>query len=262
MVAPAARRRIAPARRLRGRFRLPGDKSLSHRLAILAALAEGTSRFGNFSTAGDCRSTLSCLEALGAQIAVDAEGAVSVTGGGPGALHAAPHPLDAGNSGSTLRMLAGVLAARPFTSVLDGDASLRGPARRAGGRAAARDGRARRHHGRPAPRHDRRRPARGHDSHPGHPQRPGEDGDPARRPAGRRADHGHGARGQPRPHRAPAPLLRRAGVEDGPERRRPGRRASHAVRHGRARRSLQRGVPRRGRPHRARRAACASKACC
>ncbi len=124
MVAPGAFRRIVPARRLRGRFRLPGDKSLSHRLAILAALAEGTSRFGNFSTAGDCRSTLGCLEALGARVAVDA-GAVSIAGGGPGALHAAPHPLDAGNSGSTLRMLAGVLAARPFRSVLDGDASLR-----------------------------------------------------------------------------------------------------------------------------------------
>lgn len=126
MVASGASRRIVPARRLRGRFRLPGDKSLSHRLAILAALAEGTSRFGNFSTAGDCRSTLACLEALGARVAVDAPGrAVSIAGGGPGALHAAAHPLDAGNSGSTLRMLAGVLAARPFRSVLDGDASLR-----------------------------------------------------------------------------------------------------------------------------------------
>ena len=126
MVAPGAGRRIVPARRLRGRFRLPGDKSLSHRLAILAALAEGTSRFGNFSTAGDCGSTLACLEALGVGVVVDAPaGTVSVTGSGPGALHAAAHPLDAGNSGSTLRMLAGVLAARPFTSVLDGDASLR-----------------------------------------------------------------------------------------------------------------------------------------
>jgi 3-phosphoshikimate 1-carboxyvinyltransferase len=125
MVAPAAGRRIVPARRLGGRYRLPGDKSLSHRLAIFAALAEGTSRFGNFSTAGDCRSTLACLEALGARMAVETDGAVSVTGGGPGALHAAAHPLDAGNSGSTLRMLAGMLAGRPFPSVLDGDASLR-----------------------------------------------------------------------------------------------------------------------------------------
>jgi 3-phosphoshikimate 1-carboxyvinyltransferase len=126
MVAPAARRRIVPARHLRGRFRLPGDKSLSHRLAIFGALAEGTSRFGNFSSAGDCRSTLGCLEALGVRVDVAADGAIYVTGGGPSALHAPAHPLDAGNSGSTLRMLAGVLAARPFTSVLDGDASLRG----------------------------------------------------------------------------------------------------------------------------------------
>lgn len=126
MVAPAARRRIVPARHLRGRFRLPGDKSLSHRLAIFAALADGTSRFGNFSSAGDCRSTLDCLEGLGVRVDVAADGALYITGGGPAALHAPAHPLDAGNSGSTLRMLAGVLAARPFTSVLDGDASLRG----------------------------------------------------------------------------------------------------------------------------------------
>ena len=124
MVALAGSRRIGPARRLRGQFRLPGDKSLSHRLAILAALAEGTSRFGNFSTAGDCRSTLACLEALGVGVTLD--DAVSIAGRGPGGLHAPAAPLDAGNSGSTLRMLAGVLAGRPFRSVLDGDASLRG----------------------------------------------------------------------------------------------------------------------------------------
>ena len=126
MVAPGGWTRIAPARRLRGRFRLPGDKSLSHRLAILAALAEGTSHFADFSTAHDCRSTLSCLEALGVPVNHDPSGRVlSIAGAGPGALRAAPHPLDAGNSGSTLRMLAGVLAGRPFASVLDGDASLR-----------------------------------------------------------------------------------------------------------------------------------------
>jgi len=150
MVASGAWRRIAPARRLRGRFGLPGDKSLSHRLAILAALAEGTSRFGNFSTAGDCGSTLTCLEALGARVTVDGPGrAVSIAAGGPGALHAAAHPLDAGNSGSTLRMLAGVLAGRPFPSVLDGDASLRArpvervaaPLRAMGARIATTDGR-------------------------------------------------------------------------------------------------------------------------
>ena len=127
MVAPGDVRRIAPARRLRGRFRLPGDKSLSHRLAILAALAEGTSRFDHFSAALDCRSTLACLEGLSARVHVDAAGdAVSISGGGASALRPPTRPLDAGNSGSTLRMLAGVLAARPFRSVLDGDGSLRG----------------------------------------------------------------------------------------------------------------------------------------
>lgn len=126
MVAPAVGGRIGPARRLRGSIRLPGDKSLSHRLAILAALAGGTSRFGHYSSALDCRSTLSCLEALGVRVAFDAPGdTVSVTGEGPDALRPAPRTLDAGNSGSTLRMLAGVLAARPFASVLDGDDSLR-----------------------------------------------------------------------------------------------------------------------------------------
>jgi 3-phosphoshikimate 1-carboxyvinyltransferase len=126
MVAPAAGGRIRPARRLRGRFRLPGDKSLSHRLAILAGVAEGTSRFANFSTALDCRSTLACLEALGVGVAPGAdEGTVSIAGRGPGAMRAPSGALDAGNSGSTLRMLAGVLAGRPFRSILDGDDSLR-----------------------------------------------------------------------------------------------------------------------------------------
>jgi 3-phosphoshikimate 1-carboxyvinyltransferase len=103
---------------------MPGDKSISHRVAIFAALADGKSRFDHFSEAGDCRSTLRCLEGLG--VAVEhSGGAVSIAGRGPGALRPPARTLDAGNSGSTLRMLAGVLAARPFTTVLDGDASLR-----------------------------------------------------------------------------------------------------------------------------------------
>src|SRR5687768_15008221 len=151
MVAPATPRRIAPARRLRGRFLLPGDKSVSHRLAIFAALAEGTSRFGNFSTAADCRSTLACLEALGVPVAVDPADprVISIASAGYGAMRPAAGPLDAGNSGSTLRLMAGVLAARPFRSILDGDASLRArpaervaaPLRRMGARIATTDGR-------------------------------------------------------------------------------------------------------------------------
>lgn len=116
--------RLRPASRLRGRFRLPGDKSISHRLALFSALAQGESRIGNFSTAADCQSTLRCLEALG--VSVRREGAdVFVSGRGFGGLRAPAQPLDAGNSGSTLRMLAGILAGRPFRSTLTGDGSLR-----------------------------------------------------------------------------------------------------------------------------------------
>src|SRR5688500_3646458 len=99
MVAPASGRRIAPARRLRGRFRLPGDKSVSHRLAILAALAGGTSRFEHFSGAGDCLSTLRCLEDLGVAVERSA-GAVSIAGRGPEGVRPPARTLDAGNSGS------------------------------------------------------------------------------------------------------------------------------------------------------------------
>jgi 3-phosphoshikimate 1-carboxyvinyltransferase len=116
--------RIAPVRSFRGRFTLPGDKSISHRLAILGAMAEGETRIFGLSTAADCASTLRCLAALAADIRLR-DGAVLVAGRGPGGLAAPRGVLDAGNSGSTLRMLAGVLAGRPFRSVVDGDDSLR-----------------------------------------------------------------------------------------------------------------------------------------
>ncbi|PYQ55917.1 MAG: 3-phosphoshikimate 1-carboxyvinyltransferase [Acidobacteria bacterium] len=117
--------RVAQSRHFRGRFTLPGDKSLSHRLAILAALAQGESRFANFSTAEDCNSTLRCLEALGVSTRRAGRSVVEVVGRGPASLQPSPAPLDAGNSGSTLRMLAGVVAARPFRTVITGDSSLR-----------------------------------------------------------------------------------------------------------------------------------------
>jgi 3-phosphoshikimate 1-carboxyvinyltransferase len=146
--APYSTLTIRPARKFRGRFRLPGDKSISHRLAILGALAEGETHIRNFSTAADCASTLGCLEGLG--VAVRREGGdVVVAGLGPEGWHAPRAPLDAGNSGSTLRMLAGALAGRPFRSVLTGDASLRrrpveriaAPLRAMGARVSAEDGR-------------------------------------------------------------------------------------------------------------------------
>ncbi len=124
MVPSPRSMRLRPASRLRGRFRLPGDKSISHRLALFGALAQGQSRIGNFSTAADCQSTLRCLEALGVGVRrQDAD--VVITGKGFDGLQASARPLDAGNSGSTLRMLAGILAGRPFRSTLTGDESLR-----------------------------------------------------------------------------------------------------------------------------------------
>jgi 3-phosphoshikimate 1-carboxyvinyltransferase len=116
--------KISRAERFRGSFHLPGDKSLSHRMALFGAIAHGTTRITNFGTAADNASTLACLEALG--VAVRRRGsAVEVDGRGPEGLHAPRGDLDCGNSGSTLRMLAGILAGRPFRSVLTGDASLR-----------------------------------------------------------------------------------------------------------------------------------------
>jgi 3-phosphoshikimate 1-carboxyvinyltransferase len=115
--------RLSAASRFRGRFVLPGDKSLCHRLAILGALAEGETRIGNFSTAADCDSTRRCLGLMGVESSRHA-GTVTVTGSGVRSLTPPPGPLPAGNSGSTLRMLAGVLAGRPFRSTITGDASL------------------------------------------------------------------------------------------------------------------------------------------
>jgi len=115
---------VRPARRLFGQATLPGDKSISHRYAILAALAEGTTRLGQFSPCLDCQSTLECLAALGIEIEQEGE-SVAISGRGLHGLQAPQQWLDAGNSGTTLRLLAGVLAGQPFTSVLTGDASLR-----------------------------------------------------------------------------------------------------------------------------------------
>lgn len=110
-----------------GSLILPGDKSISHRAAIISALARGTSRIENFSTGADCASTLKCLAQLGVRIKREAN-AIIVAGVGTESamLLQAPHSaLDCGNSGTTMRLLAGALAGQPFASTLDGDASLR-----------------------------------------------------------------------------------------------------------------------------------------
>jgi 3-phosphoshikimate 1-carboxyvinyltransferase len=116
--------RIEHAPSFRGRFTLPGDKSISHRAAILGAMAEGTTQVRNYSSAADCASTLSCLRGLGVAIDRQAD-AVTIDGRGVDSWRAPSAVLDAENSGSTLRMLAGALAGRPFRSVMTGDVSLR-----------------------------------------------------------------------------------------------------------------------------------------
>jgi 3-phosphoshikimate 1-carboxyvinyltransferase len=110
---------IRPARNFAGAVRLPGDKSISHRYAMLGGLAQGTTRLRNFSTGADCASTLRALESLG--VAVRRGEMIEIEGSHLSAPHA---PLDCGNSGSTMRMLSGILAGQPFTSELVGDDSL------------------------------------------------------------------------------------------------------------------------------------------
>jgi len=118
-----AERLIHPARNVYGSLRLPGCKGISHRYAMLGAFAEGTSRFTNFSTGADCASTLACMEALGASVNRIGDGAVEITGVA-GRVTPAEHPLDCGNSGSTMRMISGLLSAQQGVFTLVGDASL------------------------------------------------------------------------------------------------------------------------------------------
>jgi len=120
---------ISPAHGLNGTVRMPGDKSISHRYAMLSAIAEGRSEIHFFSPAADSGSTLGCLEALGVGLHCGLEGenqemVVRVEGVGRAGLKPPAADLDAGNSGSTMRMLSGILAAQPFRSRLIGDASL------------------------------------------------------------------------------------------------------------------------------------------
>lgn len=113
--------KLSPARRINGRLRLPGDKSISHRTALIAALASGVSEISNYSTARDCASTLSCLQQLGIPITRAGE---TILIEGKQTLQAPSAPLDCGNSGTTMRILAGVLASQDFSAELVGDESL------------------------------------------------------------------------------------------------------------------------------------------
>lgn len=114
---------IHPVTSLEGSIRLPGDKSVSHRYGMLASIAEGVSSIHNYSLGADCQSTLACMRSLGVRI--ESEGTeVSIHGAGLDGLRAFEGELDAGNSGSTIRMLSGILAAQPFVSRIGGDESL------------------------------------------------------------------------------------------------------------------------------------------
>ena len=148
---------VRPATRVRGRITIPGDKSISHRYALLAALADGASTISRYAPGADCAATLACLAALGVAVdgphdAPDGEPAhriVTIQGRGVGDLEAPAITLDAGNSGTTLRLLSGVLAGQRFDTVITGDRSLRGrpmrriiePLSRMGARLSAEDDR-------------------------------------------------------------------------------------------------------------------------
>jgi 3-phosphoshikimate 1-carboxyvinyltransferase len=114
---------IHPVKALSGPLELPGDKSISHRYAMLAALADGTSELRNFAAARDCHSTLGCMKALGAEVKVDGT-TVKIAGRGLRGLKSSWRALDAENSGTTIRLLSGILSGQDFTTKISGDASL------------------------------------------------------------------------------------------------------------------------------------------
>jgi 3-phosphoshikimate 1-carboxyvinyltransferase len=138
---------VNPARRLRGEIVVPGDKSISHRGVMFNALAKGNATVTNFLPGEDCLSTISCMRNFGIEIAVDTQArTVQVNGRGLRGLQEAPDVLNAGNSGTTTRLLAGILSGFPFLSIITGDASLRSrpmkriiePLRRMGAKFSAR----------------------------------------------------------------------------------------------------------------------------
>lgn len=115
--------KIKPAKRLVGIVRVPGDKSISHRAVMLASIAEGVTRITNFAAGQDCMSTVECMRTLGVRIDVHGTD-VTVHGVGKYGLRPPEQPLDCGNSGTTMRLLAGILAGQAFDAVLVGDGSL------------------------------------------------------------------------------------------------------------------------------------------
>jgi 3-phosphoshikimate 1-carboxyvinyltransferase len=114
---------VRPANRIRGTLRVPGDKSIAHRYALMASMADGRSVIHGFAPGGDCRSTLRCLEALGVE-QTRSGAAVTLIGRGPRGFRSPFGPLDAGNSGTTTRLLSGILAGQPLSVTIAGDESL------------------------------------------------------------------------------------------------------------------------------------------
>ncbi|HXG03613.1 MAG TPA: 3-phosphoshikimate 1-carboxyvinyltransferase [Candidatus Binatia bacterium] len=119
------RLRVRPVRRLAGRVTVPGDKSISHRAALLGALADGVTEVRGFLEAEDCVRTLAAIEALGVEVTRKGPGEYRIAGAGPRGFSEPADVLDCGNSGTTARLLLGVLAAQPFWTFLTGDESLR-----------------------------------------------------------------------------------------------------------------------------------------
>ena len=106
-----------------GRVNLPGDKSISHRSAMLAAIADGQTRIENFATSADCASTIECLRGIG--VSIERVGnTVTVDGVGKNGFSKPSRPLDCGNSGTTMRLMSGLIASRPISARMVGDASL------------------------------------------------------------------------------------------------------------------------------------------
>lgn len=125
---PSASRRdfvVQPGGSVQGRIRMPGDKSISHRAVLLGAMARGETHVSNFLESQDCLATLNALHALGVQMDHAPSGHVRIQGVGAGGLRAPARTLDCGNSGTSLRLLSGMLAGQSFAAILDGDDSLR-----------------------------------------------------------------------------------------------------------------------------------------
>jgi 3-phosphoshikimate 1-carboxyvinyltransferase len=111
--------------KLKGNIFIPGDKSISHRSLILGSIAQGETRIYNFLNSLDCLKTLECMQALGAEIELGKDNSVKIKGKGLYGLKEPQDILDVGNSGTTIRLLAGLLGGQDFYSVLNGDASVR-----------------------------------------------------------------------------------------------------------------------------------------